>query len=165
MKLTNGPIAAALVLLVGLRSGVRTAAIVTLGALVSTPIVLGFWGKGYVDKSAVGGVDLGALYQWRFVSANLRTSTIFTGTMLLVLVPLATVGLLTLAGWFRRSLFIAPIVVTIAAYAGYYVTNQHPRFYYVILPIVFVLQAAGAIAIRRLAGRRFGQTGSTTQTP
>ena len=31
--------------------------------------------------------------------------------------------------------------------------NQHPRFYYVILPAVFVLQAAGAILIWD-AGRR-----------
>ena len=149
VKLTNGPVAAVFVLLVALRSGVRSAAILTLGALVSAPIVLGFWGKGYVDKTAVGGVDLGALYQWRFVSTNLRTSTIFTGTMLLVLVPLAAVGVLALAGWFRRSLFIASVVVTVAAYAGYYVTNQHPRFYYVILPSVFVLQAAGAVSIWR----------------
>jgi hypothetical protein len=153
-KLTNGPIAAALVVIVALRCGIRRAAIFALGGLVSAPIVFGFWANGYVDRSGGGGVVLGALYQWRFVSVNARTSAIFTGTMLLILVPLAVIGVFTLAGWFQQAMLTAPIVVTIACYAGYYATNQHPRFYYVILPYVFVLQAAGAVLIWGFFRRR-----------
>lgn len=148
-KLTNGPIAAALVVVVALRNGGRRASIIALGTLVSAPIVIGFWSNGYVDSS-VGGVKLGALYQWRFVSINARTSTIFTGTMLLALVPLALIGVYVVAGWLQRSIFIAPILVTIASYCAYYVTNQHPRFYYVALPLVFVLQASGLLLIWQL---------------
>ena len=96
-----------------------------------------------MDASAVGGVDLGALYQWHFVSANATTSTIFTPAMLVVLIPLAVLGLLAVRGWYPRAVLVAPIPVTIVCYAAYYVTNQHPRFYYVVLPPLFVLQAAG----------------------
>ena len=91
VKLTNGPIAAVLLVIVALRDGGTRAMALLLGGLVSVPIVVGYWSNGYVDPS-VGGVKLGALYQWRFVSLNARTSTIFTGTMLLVLVPLAVIG-------------------------------------------------------------------------
>ena len=69
VKLTNGPIAAVLIVVVALRNGGRRAAVTALGTLVSAPIVIGFWSNGYVDSS-VGGVKLGALYQWRFVSTN-----------------------------------------------------------------------------------------------
>ena len=155
IKLTNGPVAAILVVIVALQCGARRAVIFALGGIVSAPIVFGFWSKGYVDTSGGrGGVDLDALYQWRFVSVNARTSTIFTGAMLLVLVPLAVVGILALIGWFQRATLIAPIIVTIVLYSSYYVTNQHPRFYYVILPSVLVLLAAGAVLIWDLSRRR-----------
>lgn len=144
VKLTNGAIAAILVVLVALRWGWRRGAILALGGIVSAPIVIGFWSHGYVNTSGGGGVDLGALYQLRFVSSNARTSTIFTGLMLVVLVPLAVVGVTSVKGWFRQAVLVAPILATIACYSAYYATNQHPRFYYVILPPLFVLQAAGA---------------------
>ncbi len=155
IKLTNGPVGAILVVIVALQYGIRRAMILALGGFASAPIVIGFWSKGYVDTSGgKGGVDLGALYQWRFVSANARTSTIFTGTMLLVLLPLAVVGILGVIGWFQRAILIAPIVVTIVLYSSYYVTNQHPRFYYVILPSLFVLVAAGAVFLGEFVHRR-----------
>jgi hypothetical protein len=154
IKLTNGPVAATLVGIVALWCGARRAAIFAFGGIVSAPIVFGFWSNGYVDTSGGGGVDLGALYQLRFVSVNARTSTIFTGTMLLFLLPLAVAGFFIVTGWFERAMVIAPIVVTIVCYSAYYVTNQHPRFYYVILPLVFVLQATGVVGIWECARRR-----------
>jgi hypothetical protein len=155
VKLTNGPVAVTLVVIVALRFGARRAAIFALGGIASAPIVVGFWSKGYVDTSGGGGgVDLGALYQWRFVSMNARTSTIFTGSMLLVLLPLAVAGIFICTGWFQRAILTAPIVVTVVCYSAYYVTNQHPRFYYVILPSLFVLQAAGGVLIWEVARRR-----------
>jgi hypothetical protein len=164
VKLTNGPIAAVVVVVIALRDGRNRALRLLLGALVSVPIVVGYWSNGYVDPS-VGGVKLGALYQWRFVSVNARTSTIFTGTMLLVLVPLAVIGVSLLAGWLLRAILIAPIVVTILCYCAYYVTYQHPRFYYVILPLVFVLQASGLILIRELLSRRIRPHPPGAQVP
>jgi len=147
VKLTNGPLAVGLVVVVAFGFGVRRAAVFALGGMVSLPIVLGFWSKGYADASGGERIDLGALYQLRFILPNVRTSTIFTTWMLLLLLPLAALGCAKVTGWYRRALLIAPIVVTIACYAPYYVTNQHPRFYYVILPAVFVLQAAGTVLV------------------
>ena len=87
-------------------------------------------------------------------------------TMLFVLLPLAVVGVVLVCGWYARTLLVAPILVTIVAYAAYYVTNQHPRFYYVVLPSVFALQAAGAVAIwdlvRQGAQRRAPTSSSST---
>lgn len=153
VKLTDGFIALALVVVIALRDGVRRAAIVALGGAATTPIVIGFWPHGYVNPTN-GPFRFSDLYQLRFVSNNLRTSTIFTWTMLLVLVPLAVCGIFFLAGRFPRALLLAPIIATIVCYAAYYVTNQHPRFYYVALPPLFVLQAAGVALVWRLCGRR-----------
>ena len=82
VKLTNGLLAAALVVVVAFGFGARRAAVFALGGMVSLPIVLGFWSKGYTDASGGQAIDLGALYQLRFISANARTSTIFTTWML-----------------------------------------------------------------------------------
>jgi hypothetical protein len=153
VKLTNGPLAAALVVVVAFGPGIGRAAIVALGGSVSLPIVLGFWSKGYTDASGGQAVDFRELYQLRFISTNATTSTIFTTWMLLLLLPLAVLGVMAVTGWYRRAMLIVPIFATIACYAAYYVTNQHPRFYYVILPAVFVLQAAGGSLIWN-AGRR-----------
>jgi hypothetical protein len=147
VKLTNGFVAASLVVIVAFRFGARRAAIVALGGLVSAPIVFGYWSRGYVDASGGRGVELEEWYRWAFVSANARASLIFTGTMLVVIVPLAVVGVWLLGDWYRRAVLIVPILVTIASFAAYYATGQHPRFYYVILPSLFVLQAAGGALI------------------
>jgi hypothetical protein len=155
VKLTNGPLAVGIVVVVALGLGVRRAAVLTLGGMVSLPIVLGFWSKGYADSSGGAGIDLGALYQLRFISPNARESTIFTTWMLLLLLPLAALGCAKVTPWYRLALLIVPIAVTIACYASYYVTNQHPRFYYVILPPVFVLQASGVAVIWDAGKRRF----------
>lgn len=111
------------------------------------PIILGFWSKGYVDSSGGGGVDLGALYQLHFIWANAKTSTIFTVAMLVLIVPLAIAGLAFPTDWYRRATLVVPVVATLAAFSAYYVANQHPRFYYVMLPPLFVLQAAGAAVV------------------
>jgi hypothetical protein len=153
VKLPNGLIAAAVVLLVAWHHGMRRAAVLALGGLVSLPILIGFWPHGYVDAGSGKGVDLGQLYRWSYVGDNIRTSPIFTGPMLLVLIPLALVGIAGVLGWYARWLLIVPILATFLSFGGYYVTGHHPRFYYVILPLVFVLQAAGVMKLADIASR------------
>jgi hypothetical protein len=157
VKLTNGPLAAGLVVTVALGLSVRRAAVLALGGVVSLPIVIGFWSKGYADASGGEGIDLGALYQLRFISPNATESTIFTTWMLLLLLPLAVLGCAKMTNWYRRALLIVPVVVTIGCYASYYVTNQHPRFYYVILPTIFVLQAGGVVLMSDAGKRRLAE--------
>jgi len=149
VKLTNGLIGLVLVPLVAVRYGLRRAALVAVGGLVSVPIVIAWWPKGYVQiyDGAIAPVPA---YSLDYIGPNLRTSTIFTPLMLAILVVPALVGIAGIDGWYARSVLGVPIVVTALAYTAYYVTNQHPRFFYVALPFAFVLVAAGA----RLLGLR-----------
>jgi hypothetical protein len=149
VKLTNGLIGLVLVPLVAIRYGVRTAAVFAAGGLVSVPIVLAWWPKGYVQifDGAIAPVPA---YSLDYVGVNWRSSTIFTPLMLLLLVLPSLLGIIGIEGWYARSALAAPVVVTALAYSAYFVTNQHPRFLYVALPFVFVLWAAGArlVALR-----------------
>lgn len=154
VKLTDGLIAAAIVVVVAFGRGPARGGLVALGGLVSLPIVLGYWSKGYTDEGQQGLVPPGGRYQWRFLHENLTGSSVFTVWMLLLLLPLAVLGFLALRGRFARALLAAPIAVTVAAYATYYWTAQHPRFFYVVLPEVFVLMAAGLAYLRELYDRR-----------
>jgi hypothetical protein len=142
VKLTNGLVGLVLVPLVAVRHGARRALPLVLGGLVSVPILIAYWPKGYV-KIFDGHIAPVQSYSLDYIATNLRHSTIFTPAMLLVLLPLAAVGVVTLDGWFARAVLVAPIVVTVLAVVGYFATYQHPRFYYGILPCLFVLQAAG----------------------
>lgn len=149
VKLTNGLIGLVLVPLVAARYGLRRATALAAGGVVALPIVIAWWPKGYVQiyDGAIAPVPA---YSLAYVSANWRSSTVFTPLMLLVLVLPALVGVMGVDGWYARSALIAPIIVTVLAYSAYFVTNQHPRFLYGALPPLFVLQAAGA---RLIVGR------------
>ena len=143
VKLTNGLIGLVLVPLVALRYGLRKAVLVAAGGLVSLPILIAWWPKGYVDIYD-GAITPPSAYSLDYIGFNLRESTIFTPLMLFVLVLPAVVGVAGIDGWFARSVLVAPVFVTALAYSAYFVTNQHPRFFYVALPFVFVLVCSGA---------------------
>ena len=85
-------------------------------------------------------------------------SLIFTPRLLLILLPLFVVGCVVIRDRWVLAVVLTPIVVNVVIYSFYYVTAIHPRFLYVTLPFVFVLEAAGLMAIgdairRRRAGR------------
>jgi len=154
VKLTDGLIGAAITAVVALRDGVTRGALVALGGLISLPVLLGYWSHGYASDFEGVAAPPGGRYQWRFVHENLISSTIFTPWMLVVLLPLAVIGAASIRDRFGRALLVLPIAVTVAAYATYYWTVQHPRFFYVVMPAVFILQAAGAVRVARSAQRR-----------
>ena len=151
VKLTNGLIGLVLVPLVAVRYGLRRAVALAAGGIICLPIVIAWWPKGYVQIYD-GSIAPIPAYSLDYIEPNWRTSTIFTPLLVALLVVPALVGVAAVQGWYPRSVLIAPIVVTVAAYSAYYVTYQHPRFLYVALPPLFVLQAAGiragACAIR-----------------
>lgn len=150
VKLTDGLIAAVVALAVAAKDGIERGTLLAAGWLVSLPIVLGYWSKGYTDDAQTKLVPAGGRYQWRFLHENLTGSSIFTPWMLVLLLPLAAVGAFAVRGRFARALLVAPIAVTVAAYATYYWTFQHPRFFYVVMPALFILQAAGAVRLVEL---------------
>ena len=68
-----------------------------------------------------------------------------------LLLPLAILGALALRPW-TSALLVAVIATNVAVYTFYEHTHLHPRFLYVTLPALFVLQAAGAgLVIRKVS--------------
>jgi hypothetical protein len=150
VKLSNGLIAAVVLPVIVLRHGRRHAVSYAACALVSMPMVIAYWPKGYVGQfdGQIAAVDhpFALDYAWR----SWRDSLVFSPRMLLVLLPLALVGVVAVRGRAARALLVLPVVVTAAFYSFYYVTALHPRFLYVTLPLLLTLEAAGAVS---LAGR------------
>jgi hypothetical protein len=151
VKLTDGLIAAAVVAIVAIRESIDRAVLVALGGLISLPILVGYWAHGYANDNVGVAVPAGGRYQWRFVHQNLNASTIFTPWMLILLLPLAAIGLASLPNRYGRALLVVPIGVTVIAYATYFWTAQHPRFFYVVMPALFILQAAGIVRVLKWA--------------
>lgn len=150
VKLSNGLIAVVVLPVILLRHGRRRALSYAACALVSLPMVVAYWPKGYVGQfdGQIAAVDhpFALDYAWR----SWRDSLVFSPRMLLVLLPLALLGVIAVRGRAARALLVLPVVVTAAFYSFYYVTALHPRFLYVTLPLLLTLEAAGAVS---LAGR------------
>jgi len=147
VKLTNGLLALALVPLVWRRRGLRAAALTAAGGALFAPVVLAYWNKGYTE--IYGGSISATDRPWALDYAvdNWQDSLLFTPTMLLVLAPLAVAGAVALRDRWILGMLGVVIAVTALTYTVYYVTALHPRFLYVALPALFVLEAQGAVAL------------------
>jgi hypothetical protein len=154
VKLTNGVVGVVLALLVARRSGVRQAVPYALGGLVSLPIVLAYWPKGYVGM--FDGATSAVSRPWSISYADdaWRHSLLYTPRLLLLLAPLLLIGCLATRDRWALAVVATPIVVNAVIYSFYYVTALHPRFLYVTLPFVFVLEAAGGVAVVDAVRRR-----------
>lgn len=155
VKLTNGVNAFALAILLAARIGWRRALPFALGGLLSAPLVLAYWPKGYTGMFA--GQISASERPWslEYIDDAWGRSTLFTPAMLALLGPLLLAGVLGLRDRFVLFVLLTPVVSAVAIYSLYDVTYTHPRFFYTALPFVFVLEAAGARAIyRSLTGGR-----------
>jgi hypothetical protein len=86
-------------------------------------------------------------------------SLLWRPPQLLVLVPLAVVGAIVT----RRTgsaLLAAAILTTAAFYTLYFFTPLHPRFLFVVLPLVLVLWVAGICAIVGAVRARYLRPGA-----
>ena len=146
VKLSNGLVAAvAAVLVLAARRPLALPFIA--GALTFAPLVAVYWPKGYeAQRREPFAVDY-AVRSW-------ADSLLFSPRTLVVLVPLALVGVVALSSWWTRGLLAAWIVPTAVLYTFYRVTWEHPRFLFASLPAVFVLWVAGAATVRRRLRRR-----------
>jgi hypothetical protein len=154
VKLTNGLVAAAFLPLVAVRHGIRQAIPFAVACIVFMPILAVYWPKGYVK---IYGGDIAPVdrpWSLDYVQLSWQRSTVFTGTMLLLLCVPAAIGAVLVQGWYARLVLLLPIVLTTAVYSVYYVTYLHPRFLFVALPFVFVLMATGVTWIVRFARMR-----------
>lgn len=159
-RLTNGIMGLVLAVLVAWRHGWRRAVPFAAGGLVSLPLVLVYWPKGYI-----GILDGNAPPSFRpwglsYASDAWTQSLIYTPRLLLLLAPLLVIGGAAIRDRWVLAVLSTPIVANVVFYSFYYVTAIHPRFLYATLPFVFVLEATGAVtfgeAMRR-RGRRFRQ--------
>jgi hypothetical protein len=117
-----------------------------LGGLVALPVVRAWWPMGYVQMFG-GDIAPVPAYTLHMVWVNWHDSTMFTHSLVLALVLPVLIGLVRVGGWYERPLLVLPVLVTVAAYSAYFVTYLHPRFLYVALPPLFVLDAAGVVAV------------------
>lgn len=154
VKLTNGVVGVVLALLVARRHGLRQAVPYAAGGLVSLPIVLTYWPKGYVGM--FDGATSASARPWSLSYADdaWAHSLLYTPRLLLLLTPLLLFGCFAIRDRWLLAVVGTPIVVNAVVYSFYDVTALHPRFLYVALPFVFVLEASGAIAVADAIRRR-----------
>jgi hypothetical protein len=147
VKLTNGVVGVVLAVLVVWRHGWRQALPYAAGALVVAPIVIAYWPKGYVGM--FDGATSATPHAWSpsYIGDAWRHSLLYTPLLLALLTPLLVVGCFAVHDRWALAVVASPIVVNAAVYSFYNVTALHPRFLYVTLPFVFVLEAAGALAV------------------
>ena len=154
VKLSNGLLAAAALLLVFLRGRTREAYPFLAGALSLAPVVLVYWPLSYpklFDNPQSWPRDA---FDVGHVVSNWTHSSIFMPHVLLIVAPLAAVGIAGLLRPWQLALVLAFLLINPVFYSFYANTALHPRFLYASLPELFVLWAAGIAVLFRLAARR-----------
>jgi hypothetical protein len=131
---------------------------------VSLPIVLAYWPKGYVGM--FDGATSATSRPWAIEYADdaWMHSLLYTPRLLLLLAPLLVIGCFAIHDRWSLAVVATPIVVNAAVYSFYYVTALHPRFLYVTLPFVFVLEATGGVALADAVRRRSRRFRSRTRS-
>ena len=148
VKISNGLVALAAVVVIAALLGVRRALPVAAGAITWVGPLAAYWPLGYVHEE--GGKNLlpSDPFSLDYVVRNWTDSLLFAPRTLAVLLPLALLGAFVLR---RRSYELALLLVFVlvnpAFYSFYEATQQHPRFLFASLPPFFVLWALGLLAV------------------
>jgi hypothetical protein len=117
------------------------------GAAVFLPLVAAYWPLGYPKLPEEQFHDPFGL---QYVVSTWRDAAVWGWQALVALVPLAVVGTFVLERW-KAGLLWSWILFTAAFYTFYRFTAGHQRFLLVVLPALFVLWAAGALALLNAA--------------
>lgn len=145
VKVSNGLLAIAVALWLARRDGPRRALPLVASSAAFVPLVALYWPKGYPDLPNVPGFSLEqAGRSWG------EASLIFDPRTVVLLLPLALAGAVALAPS-AAALLGGVVLVNAAFYTFYEATHDHPRFFHVVLPAMFVLEAGGAsLALRKV---------------
>lgn len=144
VRVSNGFFAAAAVVLVAVRLGPRRALPLAAAGAAFAPLVAVYWPKGYPKIPNVPGFSLAQ------AGRSWGDSLLFDPRVLLILLPLALLGVLALRPW-AAALLVVAVATNAAFYTFYEHTHLHPRFLYAALPALFVLEAAGVwLVIRKV---------------
>jgi hypothetical protein len=143
------------VLAVGaLRLPVRRTVLLAASLLTMAPVELAYWSKGYTHLPGAGGGLPSHPFALHYVRSAWTGSYLWYPRVLVLLVPLAVIGTVAVAPAWRRWLLWLAVAATAAFYSVYAVTDIHPRFLYVVFPVVLVLWSAGLTAVVGLARAR-----------
>jgi hypothetical protein len=168
VKSTNGIVAAVMAIICALYLGRRRVIPLVAGGLTFLPAVIAYWPRGYPKITGATAERPAVAPSLDAAARNWLDSLVFSPRALLVLVPLAALGVTRVRGAFARALLVVPVLANAAFYTGYAYTAEHPRFLYVSLPAVLVLCAAGAetlVSTARNATRRRGTDGQLRDQP
>jgi hypothetical protein len=120
-------------------------------ALAFAPTVLVFYPKGYAALSPP--IFPEHPFELRYARHAWTDSLLWRPGVLAILLVPAAVGTLRATRW-AGALLWSCILSTAALYTLYQLTPLHPRFLFVVLPLVLVLWAAGAAFVAELPRRR-----------
>jgi hypothetical protein len=144
VRLTNVLIAAAVVVALLLWRERQRAIAVAVTGLASAPAVALYYPKGYPMLKPP--VFPKHPFRFSYASAAWNQSLMWHPAVLLAIVPIALVGALRVR---RRvsALLCLSVALTAGFYTFYKLTPIHPRFLFVVLPMVAILWVAGVGAI------------------
>lgn len=142
VRVSNGFLAALAALFVLQRVGLRRSLPYLAAGAPWAVLVAVYWPKGYPVIPNVPGFSL------EQAGRSWSDSSVFDPLTLLVLLPLALVAVALRRTWAVALLGLV-VAVTAAFYTFYEHTHLHPRFLYVALPALFVLQAVGGWLVLR----------------
>jgi hypothetical protein len=151
VKLSNGLLVAAALVVVFLRGRTRDARYYLAGAAAFAPVVIVYWPLSYpklFDNPQSWPRDP---FDPAHVLTSWSHSSIFDVRTLAIVLPLALVGAFGLARPCAAALVVAFLLVNPVFYSFYANTALHPRFLYASLPELFVLCAAGVALIAERA--------------
>jgi hypothetical protein len=151
VKVSNGLLAAAALVVVFLRGRSRDALPYLAGALSLAPLVAVYWPLSYpklFDNPQAWPRDP---FDPGHIVTTWTHSSIFDPRTLVIILPLAVVGAFAVRRPWALALVLAFLLVNPVFYSFYANTAMHPRFLYASLPELFVLWAGG---IRVLASVR-----------
>jgi hypothetical protein len=147
VRVSNGLIAACVVLALLMRGDSRRAVAAGGGGLAFLPALVLFWPKGYPHLQPP--VYPAHPFELAYARTAWTHSLLWHPVVLVVIVPLAILG----AFFVNRAVAVvlgSAVVATAVLYSFYELTPLHPRFLFVALPAVFVFWAAGVSAIASL---------------
>jgi hypothetical protein len=143
VKLSNGLLAAAALLVVFLRGRIRDALPFLAGAVSLAPLVAIYWPLSYpklFDNPQSWPRDP---FDPGHVITSWTHSSIFFPRTLAIIAPLAVVGAFGIRRPWEVALVGAFLLLNPIFYSFYANTAEHPRFLYASLPELFVLWAGG----------------------
>jgi hypothetical protein len=147
VKVSNGLLAAAALVIVFLRGRRADALPYLAGALAFAPVVAVYWPISYpklFDNPQSWPRDP---FDVSHVVTSWTHSSIFDLHTLAIVLPLAVVGAFGVRRPWAVALVLAFLLLNALFYSFYANTSLHPRFLYVTLPELFSLWAAGVAVI------------------